>query len=162
MTRLLGVDVGERRIGLAVADAESGSVRPLATIRRGEATRDARTLARICREQRIDELVVGLPVNMDGSEGTQAAATREWAAAVHEVIALPITWRDERLSSERAERRIGRAARGASGGPPSATARNARRARVDREAAAAIAQYELDERDDVARRAVATPSKARD
>ena len=139
------MDVGDRRVGLAVADTESGTVRPLATIRRTEPGRDARTLARICDEQRIDELVIGLPLNMDGSEGSQATATRAWAAAVADELDRPVSWRDERLTSESAERRVA-APRGRAGGPPSAAARNARRARIDREAAAQIVQAELDAR----------------
>ena len=140
------MDLGEQRIGLAVADSDSGSVRPLATIRRSDPSRDARTLTRICDEQRIDELVVGLPLNMDGTEGAQAAITREWAASVEAALGRPIVWRDERLTSVGAESRLGRPPRGPSGGPPSAKARNTRRARVDREAAAAIVQAELDAR----------------
>ena len=146
LTRLLGVDLGEQRIGLAIADSLSGSVRPLATIRRSDPARDVQTLTRICEEQRIDELVVGLPLNMDGSEGPQATATRDWATQVEAALNRPIVWRDERLTSVAAESRLGRAPRGPSGGPPSAKARNARRARVDREAAAAIVQAELDSR----------------
>jgi putative Holliday junction resolvase len=140
------VDVGEKRIGLAVADSESGAVRPLATIRRADVERDARTLATICGERRIDELVIGLPLNMDGSEGFQAAATREWAAAVAATLALPIAWRDERLTSAKAESRVPPATRTSGGRAPSAAARNTRRARIDREAAAAIVQAELDAR----------------
>jgi putative Holliday junction resolvase len=146
VTRLLGLDVGERRIGLAVADTESGAVRPLSTIRRSDPARDSRTLARICEEQRIDELVIGLPLNMDGTEGQQVTLTREWAAALAADLDRPISWRDERLTSEGAEWRMGPPSRGSAGGPPSAAARNARRARIDREAAAAIVQSELDAR----------------
>jgi len=146
MTRLLGVDLGERRIGLAVADSDSRAVRPLATIRRANPTRDARTIARVCEEQRIDEVVVGLPLNMDGSEGLQAAETRAWAASVASVIDRVIVWRDERLTSEQAEGRMEIASRGRAGGPPSAASRASRRARIDREAAAAIVQAELDAR----------------
>jgi putative Holliday junction resolvase len=149
MTRLLGIDVGERRIGLAVAETDAGSVRPLATIRRADPQRDGLTLARLAQEQRIDEFIVGLPYNADGTEGEQALRTREWAAAIAEYVDRPIVWRDERLTSESAEQRIGpssRGSRGASGGPPSAAARNSRRARVDREAAANILQAELDAR----------------
>ena len=97
LTRLLGVDLGEQRIGLAVADSNSGSVRPLATIRRGDRARTRERLRSVCEEQRIDELVVGLPLNMDGTEGAQAAITREWAAAVEDAVGRPIVWRDERL-----------------------------------------------------------------
>lgn len=146
MTRLLGIDLGERRIGLAIADTDTGVVRPLSTIRRADPERDATTLGRVASEQRVDELVVGLPLNMDSSEGTQAAATREWAALIAVALRLPLAWRDERLTSESAERRVGAARRGRSGGPPSSASRNAQRARVDREAAAAIAQAELDAR----------------
>lgn len=151
MSRLLAIDLGERRIGLAVADTESGSVRPLATIRRSSDERDGRTLARVVEEQRIDELVVGLPLNMDASEGAQATRTRAWAAALARMCALPITWRDERLTSQVAEQEAGRPARGRSGGPPSPAVRAARRSRIDRLAAAAIAQAEIDARAAVGR-----------
>lgn len=146
MTRLLGIDLGARRIGLAVADTDSGAVRPLATIARADAERDERTLGAVVREQRIDEIVVGLPRNMDGSEGTQAVETRRWADEVLTGLCLPVGWRDERLTSVRAEERLGRASRGRAGGPPSGAARAARRASIDREAAALIVQAELDSR----------------
>ncbi len=81
---------------------------------------------------------------MNGGEGLQATRTREWAVAVADATGLALRFRDERLSSERAEHRIGRAARGRSGGPPTAAQRDAHRARIDREAAAVILQDELD------------------
>ncbi len=146
MTRLLGVDLGTRRIGLAVGDTESGSVIALTTISRSELERDGRTIARIAEEQRIAELVVGLPLNMDGSEGPQAQSTREWAAAVADLTALPLAWRDERLTTEDAIARVGRPPRGRSGGAPSAAARRSHRARLDQLAAAAIVQAEMDAR----------------
>jgi putative Holliday junction resolvase len=146
MTRLLGVDLGERRIGLAVADTDAETVRPLTTIRRADAARDTDTLRRICDEQRIDEIVIGLPLNMDGSAGPQAAATREWAESVAAHLGKPVAWRDERLTSANAESRVGPARRSRAGGPPTAASRNSRRARIDREAAAAILQAELDAR----------------
>lgn len=146
MTRLLGVDLGTKRIGLAVGDTATGAVQPLTTISRADVERDARTIARIRDEQRIDELVVGLPLNMDGSEGAQAAQTREWAAAVVTACELPLSWRDERLTTEDAIARVGQPARGRSGGPPSASARRSYRARLDRLAAAAIVQAEIDAR----------------
>lgn len=146
MSRLLAIDVGERRIGLALADTDTGSVKPLATIRRADAARDAATLARLAREQSVAELVVGLPLNADGSEGEQVRRTREWAASIVAAVGLPLNWRDERLTSERAETFAGKPARGRSGGPPSPAARAAYRARIDRLAAAGIAQAELDAR----------------
>ena len=146
MTRLLALDVGERRIGVAVADSATGSVKPLVTLHRRSVAADVSTLAALVAEQRIDELVVGLPLELDGSAGEQVARTREWADAVLPGLARPIAWRDERLTSVTAEASLGRPRRGAAGGPPSAAARNARRARIDREAAARIAQAELDAR----------------
>ena len=146
MSRLLALDVGERRIGVALADTATGSVKPLATIRRTDAARDAATLARFAREQDATELVVGLPLNTDGSEGEQARRTRDWAGSVEALIRMPVKWRDERQTSERAESIAGRQGRGRAGGPPSPAARNAYRARIDRLAAAGIAQAELDAR----------------
>ena len=94
----------------------------------------------------MGELVVGLPVEASGVEGVMAAAARDWAAAIGERLGLPVSMRDERLSSFEAERRLGRMPRGRSGGPPSRTQRNAFRARIDREAASVILQDELDAR----------------
>lgn len=147
MTRVLGIDLGERRIGLAVADIGIGIARPLATVNRGATLdADADAIGRVCREQGVTELVVGLPVEARGTEGEMAAAARDWSAAIGERLSIPVTLRDERLSSFEAERRLGRMPRGRSGGPPSRTQRNAFRARIDREAASVILQDELDAR----------------
>jgi putative Holliday junction resolvase len=143
---LLGIDLGDRRIGVAAADTATGSITPLLTLRRGSPAQDAQALARICEERRADALVVGLPLHMDGRESEQSARTRAWVAAVADIVDVPVSLRDERLSSQAAEQRLGRAPRGRSGAAPSAPARRAWRARVDREAAAAILQRELDAR----------------
>lgn len=146
MTRLLGIDLGARRVGLAVADTGTGVIRPLATVRRSSLEREAATLSRVVEDQHVDELVIGLPLNSDGTEGPQAVATRDWAAAIVPAVGLPCSWRDETFSSQRAEARVGRIRRGRSGGPPSPSARDAHRASLDREAAALILQAELDAR----------------
>jgi putative holliday junction resolvase len=144
-TRALGIDLGERRIGVAVGDLAERTSMPLVTLGRAKKIGDdATTIARVAAEQGANLLVVGLPLDMDGSEGPQAAKTREWAEAISEITGLQLRMRDERLTSERAERRIGRPARGRSGGPPSASARDSYRARIDREAAALILQDEID------------------
>ncbi len=145
MTRLLGIDLGEKRIGLAIGDTGMGVALPIATISRGHTVEaDARTIARIAAERRADALVVGLPIDMSGEEGAQAERTRTWANAVASATRLPLTFRDERLSSERAGSRVPALPRGRSGGPPSAAQRDAYRGRIDREAAAIILQDELD------------------
>jgi putative holliday junction resolvase len=146
---ILGVDLGERRIGLAIAEPDGLSARPLTTISRARSLApqdDAKTLARIAREQRVAELVVGLPLEASGAHGLMAAAATTWAGAVAEMLGLPLTMRDERLSSHLAESRLGPMPRGRSGGPPSRTQRDRYRERVDREAAAIILQDELDAR----------------
>lgn len=146
MTRLLGIDLGERRIGLAIAE-DGGRARPHSTIRRASSLDvDAAALADVIAHHGIDVLVVGLPIEASGVEGPQAALTRDWAAAVGERLGLPIAFRDERLSSHLAESRLGPMKRGRSGGPPTRTQREAYRATVDREAAAIILQDELDAR----------------
>jgi putative holliday junction resolvase len=146
---LLGIDLGERRIGLAVADRDAFAARPLATVNRARSLApndDAVVLARVVTEQRVVELVVGLPLEANGNEGPMAKAAAAWATAVGERLGLPVTLRDERLSSHVAESRLGPMPRGRSGGPPSPTQRDRYRERVDREAAAIILQDELDAR----------------
>ena len=147
--RLLGLDLGERRIGVALADVGSGTVRPLVTLGRRDDAGDADAVGRLVEEHGASELVVGLPLSLDGSEGPQAASTRAWAEAIGRDLAIPVTLRDERLSSVAAEARAPRARRGGSGGAPSPAARRAHRARIDREAAAGILQAELDARREV-------------
>jgi putative Holliday junction resolvase len=143
--RVLGIDLGERRIGVAVGDLDARIATPLTTLSRAKRIQDdALVISRLASEQRAAGLVVGLPLDMSGEEGMQAIRTREWAMAVADATGLPVQFRDERLSSERAERRIGTPARGRSGGPPTAAQRDGRRARIDREAAALILQDELD------------------
>lgn len=146
MSRLLGIDLGTRRIGVALGDTTTGQARPLVTLARRDIEHDAANLHRLVLEHGVQELVVGLPLSLDGSEGTQAADTRDWAAAIAPLIGLRITWQDERHTSQDAEHRLGGPGRGRAGGPPSAAALRSYRARVDREAATAIVQAALDVR----------------
>jgi putative Holliday junction resolvase len=147
MTRLLGLDLGERRIGVALADGDGSAARPLTTLRRGkDLDADEVALRTVVVANEVDELVVGLPLEASGAEGPQAILTRTWATAVAGRLALPLTLRDERLSSHLAETRLGPMKRGRSGGPPTKIQRDGYRSRVDREAAAIILQDELDTR----------------
>ncbi|HEY6547855.1 MAG TPA: Holliday junction resolvase RuvX [Vicinamibacteria bacterium] len=152
MSVVIGIDLGERRIGIAAGDTESGAVTPLLTLRRGTPGQDAQALANVIAERRAQELIVGLPLHVDGSESEQSQRTRAWVAQVDPLVGVPITWRDERHTSQSAEARLGRLPRGRSGGAPSARARHVYRARIDREAAADIVQRELDARSDGAAR----------
>jgi putative Holliday junction resolvase len=147
VTRLLGVDLGERRIGLAIADRDGGRALPLSTlIRKPTPEADADELALIVAAEDVDELVVGLPLHASGDEGSQAATTRAWVEQIAPLLGLPVTFRDERLTSHLAEQRVGPMKRGRSGGPPTRAQRDAYRARIDREAAAIILQDELNAR----------------
>jgi putative Holliday junction resolvase len=148
---ILGIDLGERRIGLAIADTDGLSSRPLATVNRARSLApadDAVTLARVVAEQRVQELVVGLPLEASGARGPMAEAALAWAAAIGVRLNLPVAMRDERLTSHLAEQRLGPMPRGRGGGPPSKMQRDRYRERVDREAAAIILQDELDARRD--------------
>jgi putative transcription antitermination factor YqgF len=156
--RLLGIDLGERRIGLAIADGDGSPARAFQTIRRGRTpVEDADRIKGVVAANEIGELVVGLPLEAAGHAGTQAQSTRQWVAAISPLVGLPVSLRDERLTSHLAEQRLGPMKRGRSGGPPTPAQREAHRARVDREAAAIILQDEL-----VARAAAAWPAEKRD
>jgi putative holliday junction resolvase len=147
VTRLLGVDLGTRRVGLAVAEAGDERARPLTTLARRRTTvLDAEALARIATSNGIDEVIVGLPLDMSGAEGAMATAARQWAAAVAQQTGLVVRLRDERLSSHVAESRVGAPGRGRAGGPPGPVRRAAHRARIDRAAAAVILEDELEAR----------------
>jgi putative Holliday junction resolvase len=142
--RLLGVDLGTRRVGLALAGEDDLRARPLVTVpRRRTTVEDVAELRRIVAANAVDEIVVGLPLDMDGGEGAMAGEVRSWAAAVAEQLGVTVRLRDERLSSHVAELRAGPPRRGSAGGPPGPVRRAARRARLDREAAAVILEDEL-------------------
>ena len=155
---ILGIDLGERRIGLAIADDDGLSARPLATVNRARSRQpadDAQTLARIVAEQRVTELVVGLPLEANGNRGPMAEAATAWTAAISVRLDLPAAVRDERFTSHLAEQRLGPMPRGRAGGPPSKMQRDRYRERVDREAAAIILQDELDARREARLQAIA-------
>ena len=135
-TRLLGLDLGEKTIGLAVSDRDLKVASPLETLRRAKFKRDAASLAEICAERGIGGLVLGLPVNMDGSEGPRCQSVRQFARNLAEVagLALPVAFWDERLSTVEAKHRLADAGRR---GPKA-------KARRDAAAAAIILQGYLD------------------
>jgi putative Holliday junction resolvase len=149
MSAILGIDLGERRIGVAIAGPDGSAVRPLTTLpRRSSVGADAAAIGTLIETHAVDELVIGLPLEASGQIGTQAAATHDWADELRPLIdpGVRLVFQDERLTSHLAEQRLGPMKRGRSGGPPSRAQRNAYRARVDREAAAIILQDALDAR----------------
>ena len=96
--KILAVDLGKARTGLAVCDEGEILASPVAVITQYNREKLAQEVAAKARELAVGELVVGLPRNMDGSEGESAQGAREFAAVLGELTGLPVVLRDERLS----------------------------------------------------------------
>ncbi|MEP3277069.1 MAG: Holliday junction resolvase RuvX [Stappiaceae bacterium] len=97
--RLMGLDLGSKTIGLAISDLGLSIATPLETIKRKKFTPDAEYLLELCRKHTIGGLVIGLPLNMDGSEGPRAQATRAYVRNLARLSQLPVCYWDERLST---------------------------------------------------------------
>jgi putative Holliday junction resolvase len=103
---LAGLDFGDKTIGIAVSDLRRQVATPLSTIRRVKFTDDAAALLALVTARGIAGLILGLPRNMDGSEGPRAQATRAFARNLSRLTPLPIGFWDERLSTVAAERAL--------------------------------------------------------
>ncbi len=103
---LVGLDLGDKTIGVAVSDGLRQVATPLLTIRRVKFTTDADELLRIVRARDLKGLVLGLPLNMDGSEGPRVQSTRAFARNLARLTDLPMVFWDERLSTVAAERAL--------------------------------------------------------
>ena len=97
--RLMGVDLGTKTIGLALSDVEKRIATPLETIRRVKFTPDAARVRTLMDQHGVGGLVIGLPLNMDGSEGPRCQATRAFARNLGPLVVRPILFWDERLST---------------------------------------------------------------
>ena len=132
--RLLGMDAGEKTIGLALSDIGLMIATPMQTIRRSKFSADVLILNAIIAGQQVGGLIIGLPVNMDGTEGPRAQSIRQFARNILKQIDLPVALWDERLSTMAVTRTL-----------IDAGASRARRAElVDKMAAAYILQGALD------------------
>lgn len=100
--RYLALDVGDRRIGVAVGDDAHGLVRPLRTLSRRSVVKDLAELKRVAADEKVDALVIGLPLTLRGEEGHQAERVRRFATACEE-LGLPVRLYDERHTSSEAE-----------------------------------------------------------
>lgn len=103
---ILGVDYGRAGIGLAVANEEGGLARPLTTLVRKNRNADMKRLQEIVREHGVKEIVVGLPLRMDGAHGEMAAEAARFAERIRKRTGVPVEMIDERLTSWEAERII--------------------------------------------------------
>jgi len=107
MRALIGLDLGEKTIGVAVSDSFLSVATPLETVRRKKFGLDAARLSEIITARRIGGLILGLPYNMDGSEGPRCQSTRAFARNFDRLHPdLPISYWDERLSTVAAERAL--------------------------------------------------------
>jgi putative Holliday junction resolvase len=137
--RYLSLDLGEQRIGVAISDSIGMLARPLNTFKRTSREADFNHIAKLVEEHNIAAIIMGLPLNMDGTEGPQAAWVRDYSAALATALqdrgaatAIPVQLWDERLSTEEAEEIMR-----AQGKRPDKT-------RIDAVAAAVILQSYLD------------------
>ncbi len=131
---LLGLDLGTKTIGLALSDPRRQIASPLHTIARTKFTADAVALQKACADHSVVGFVLGLPLNMDGSEGPRVQATRAFARNLGKLTALPLLFWDERLSTAAVTRTL----------LDADTSRRRRGEVVDKMAAAYILQGALD------------------
>lgn len=103
---LMGLDLGTKTIGVAVTDTYRTVATPLETVKRTKFTKDADALVAISKERGIVGIILGLPMNMDGSEGPRAQSTRAFARNLEKLLPLPISFWDERLSTVAAEKAL--------------------------------------------------------
>lgn len=132
--RILALDLGTRRIGLALSDGLGITAQGLATLLRRNKRADLASIANLVREHQVQLLLVGLPLRMSGEAGTQAQWAREFADTLEQYCGVPVMLRDERLTSVEAERAL----RG------SGVHQDDRKAAIDRLSAVILLQSYLD------------------
>ena len=109
--RIVGIDLGEKRIGIAISDATATIARPLTTLERGRSDVEAvkllrDTIASLSDEDRIGRIVVGLPTRLNGSDNDQTPRVKKIAELLAAEVSIPVVTQDERLSSREAEERL--------------------------------------------------------
>ena len=134
-SRLLGLDVGRKTIGLAVSDSDMKIATTVGTILRSKFTKDVKNLDAIITERQVNGLVLGLPISMDGNEGPACQSVRQFAVNLDNILEIGITFWDERLSTSAVERLLTKEAD---------LSRNRRSEIIDKMAAAYILQGALD------------------
>jgi len=146
--RILALDVGERRIGVAAADSETRVALPVGVVERTEPAADAAAIAQLIEEQKAEALVLGLPISLNGSLGPQGQLVRAFGDELAACLNLPVEYCDERLSTVEAQRRLAPPAKHARQDKRSRSAKSRRASpgRIDAVAAAIILQSYLDRR----------------
>lgn len=134
MGRTMGLDVGERRIGVAISDPTGTIATPLTVITRRQLAADVQTVLDLARVHDVTEIVVGLPIGLRGKVGPQAESVRVFGEALARASAIPVHYQDERLTTVAAERAL----------IESGMRRERRREWIDAVAAALLLQSYLD------------------
>jgi putative Holliday junction resolvase len=134
--RVLALDVGDVRIGVALSDETETLASGLVTLRSAGPRKDAQAIAALVREHAVGEVVVGLPLRLDGTVGPRGELTLDFVRRLRRVLKVPVVTRDERLTSVAAGERLAEAG----------VKRRDRKALLDQAAAALILQEHLDER----------------
>ena len=132
--KLLGIDLGTKTIGLAVSDPSLKIASPIKTLNRSKLKKNSLEITLIASEHSIGGIVVGMPINMDGTVSARAQATKDWAFSLVELLFVPIAFWDERLSTAAVEKAMIKAD----------LSRKRRAKRIDSAAATYILQGALD------------------
>ena len=132
--KLLGIDLGTKTIGLAVSDLSLKIASPIKTLNRSKLKKNLPEIAFIASEHGIGGIIVGMPINMDGTVSARAQATKDWAFSLVELLFVPIAFWDERLSTAAVEKAMIKAD----------LSRKRRAKRIDSAAATYILQGALD------------------
>lgn len=136
MGRLLALDIGERRIGVAVSDPTGTLARPLTAITRASRLADFEAVERLIEEYAIEQVIVGMPLSLNGTEGPQARQTRRYSDKMAQAISAPVQFWDERYSSKAASEILRKRGK----------RQNRARGTLDAAAAAVVLQSYLDAR----------------
>ena len=102
--RIMGLDLGEKRIGIAFSDPMGWTAQGHSILQRKGLKKDLSYLQELCQEFQVEKIVLGLPLNMNGTMGPKALETQEFARALQDALKIPVDFWDERLSSKSAER----------------------------------------------------------
>lgn len=134
--RSLGLDIGDRRIGVALSDPEGILASPLTVINRQDEELDIKAITDIVSQKQVEQIIVGLPLSMDGSLSQQAEKVKEFTQKLCEHTQVPVEYRDERLTTVLAERLM----------QAVGTKKTGKKVRHDAQAAALVLQGYLDEK----------------
>lgn len=140
--RIMGLDVGEKRIGIAISDPMGWTAQGHSVLQRSVLETDIKNIGQICQEYGVEIIVVGLPQNMDGSIGPKALEVQEFAQLLEKELGINITYWDERLTTKSAERVLIQAD----------VSRRRRKQVIDKLAAVHILQAYLDYQEAVSKR----------